>query len=377
MARMASMASMGKLPFPKSRRPLRGTFLRRMASFLTARAVVSVAMVVGCAATAACSLVLKAEGQQCNTDDDCAARGASFAGTRCVQQVCVGDNSAGGSVGGAGTAGAGGAGGPGGTAGSGANTEPRWACLGKVPPPVAGAEPVDVAVAVQDDASTPVTNLVGRVCTNLDINCLSPYKEGLVADAGGIFRFQVPPTFVGYLELEDGRFKDGGAGGASGAAGTGGAAGNPPNKLVPVLVVIDALTNNVPVANEPITMVSYGLVDVLASIFAQKFDPTRATTLVAIYDCDGRRASDVSLEVDPASAFPETTVFYTIGPPPGVPDPTVAFTDVNGTGGVLNMKPKVNAVVVARTFQGGQRLGSITFPTRAGWMSNSNIQPSP
>ncbi len=347
-----------------------------MASFPRARAAVSASVVIACLATAACSLVLKAEGQQCESDGDCTARGASFAATRCVQQVCVDDGGAGGGSGGNG--GAGDAAGAAGSSGSGTSDDPRWSCLGKVPAPVAGTEPVEVTFVVQNDSSLPIPYIEGRVCTNLDINCLNPFESGLESDADGIIRFQIPANFVGYVELEDARFKGGGgAGGASGAAGSGGAGANPAQKLVPLLVVVDAVNGNIPNESDPLTMVSYGLVEVLAGVFSQKFDETRATTLIATSDCQGKRAQEITLEVDPTAAFPETTTFYTIGPPPGVPDPTVAFTDENGTGGVLNMKPKVNAVVTARRFDGSQRIGSATFPTRAGWISTVRIVPSP
>lgn len=346
-----------------------------MASFPRARAAFSASVVLACLATAACSLVLKAEGNQCDTDADCTARGASFAATRCVEEVCVDDPGAPGENGGAG----GGSGGSAGGSGSGTSDDPRWACLGKVMPPAPRTEPVEVTFLVTNDSSLPIPHVEARVCTNLDINCLNPFESGLKTDADGIIRFQVPANFVGYVELADARYKTdgGGSAGASGGAGSGGAGGNPPQKLVPLLVVVDAVNGNIPDVSDPLTMVSYGLVEALASIFSEKFDETRATTLIAMFDCEGKRAADVTLEVDPAAAFPETTTFYTIGPPPGVPDPTVAFTDVNGTGGVLNMKPKVNAVVTSRRFDGGQRIGSATFPTRAGWISTVRIVPSP
>jgi hypothetical protein len=247
--------------------------------------------------------------------------------------------------------------------------------------------PLDVAVSVRNDQSLPIDYVDARVCTNLDVNCLSPYLSGLKTDSGGKITFQVPPNFVGYIELTDARYATGaggasGAGGAGGAggdgtAGTGGAGGNPSQKLVPVLLVVDAVSGNLPIESEPVTMVSYGVVNVLASLFGQTFDPTRATALIAMYDCEGKRAPGVSLEVDATAAYPETIVFYTVGPAPGVPDPTVGFSDANGTGGILNMKPRANAVVTARRFAGSTRVGSATFPTRAGWMTNLNVIPTP
>ncbi len=108
-------------------------------------------------ASTGCSVVLKADAEQCETDADCAARGAEFAGTVCLERVCEAKVEV---------------------------VDPKWGCLGNVAP-LMGGSMVTVAVKLLDlVSSAPLKQVTARLCSKYDPLCSSPLGTSEIGALG-------------------------------------------------------------------------------------------------------------------------------------------------------------------------------------------------
>jgi len=120
---------------------------------------------VGILLQTACSVALAPDGEQCQSDADCAARGDAFAGSVCVERLCQPAES----------------------------VDPRWSCLGNVTPsePEVGQTHTYTVPIVEINSQMPPAGLMVSVCPLLDTNCSAPVASGLVPDVMGRVSFVV------------------------------------------------------------------------------------------------------------------------------------------------------------------------------------------
>jgi hypothetical protein len=134
---------------------------------------------------ASCSVLIDVEGKQCESNDDCVALGAAFAGSVCAQNICVmPTDTAGGEAG----------------AGSGVPPDPLM-CMARelsteekvkytfAPVYAPGAEPKEPKP------------FVIKACGQLDLSCENPVSGPFEVNAGEPQEFLVKPGFAGYFEI--------------------------------------------------------------------------------------------------------------------------------------------------------------------------------
>jgi hypothetical protein len=197
-----------------------------------------------------CSLVVKSDVEQCSVDADCAARGADFADTVCVEHTCQ------------------------------AKVDPKWGCLGHVDPPTAGSM-VKVTIQLIDLVSTsPVTKATVKLCSKYDPPCASPLGTPAV-DADGLVSATVASDFQGYFDIE-------GAG------------------YVPSLAFIDVVVTS---SNPQVQLVSPAALTTLAKGAKVEVDPAAGIVLSRTVDCQFAATAGVSVSIFPSGA---QTGFYVI-----------------------------------------------------------------
>jgi hypothetical protein len=201
-------------------------------------------------ALSGCSFVVKSDAEQCSVDADCAARGADFADTVCVEHTCQ------------------------------TKVDPKWGCIGHIDPPTAGTM-VKVTIQLIDLVSTsPVTNATVKLCSKYDPPCASPLGAPAV-DADGFVSATVASDFQGYFDI----------------AGMG---------YVPSLAFIDVVVTS---SNPQVQLVSPSAVATLAKGAKVEFDPTAGIVLSRTVDCLFAATAGVSVSIFPSD---KQTGFYVI-----------------------------------------------------------------
>ncbi|HSN97231.1 MAG TPA: hypothetical protein VLS89_03000 [Candidatus Nanopelagicales bacterium] len=278
-----------------------------------------------------CSLVIDSEQVQCETADDCAARGLSGA---CVANVCVEQP--------LGTGGQGGGGGGGGAS--------PWGCLGQVSwPDLDPARTVTVRTRFQMTASQPIPDdITVKYCDNLDIDCASPLADAIPIQADGWVSVDVPEGTRGYFDLSGPSIK-------------------------PTLVYFPrpAQAEPPPTEDDPITLITPALFQGLVSAVGFQEDPARGTLLVLTVDCTGNPAPGVRIASQQADA--DATPFYFVNL---TPSPDQTQTDVSGFAGILNLPPGLGTVE-SRVASDDARIGVSSFQIRPGALTNVAVEPTP
>ena len=295
--------------------PARQSFNGHRAS---AGALVAAAALFG---ASGCSLAFPVGDVQCQTDADCTARGAAFAGSVCSDEVCV----------------------PG-------NVEPSgpWGCLGDVKWPSAGSGTVQLSVHVIDVlTSGPPVGLVARVCSKLDTDCASPLPAPTTIDADGLLTAELNAGFDGYIELT-------------------GPTITPALFFVTQPVFVDT------VVPSTIPVVSPEGFGGIAQAIGTTLDLVNSGHVYALSsDCEDEPASGVRFDLDKEGAA--TTGYYMIN---NAPVGTATATDSAGAGGFLNVPPgfvKITGFVSAT----GARVGDSSLVIRAGAVSYPRVVPTP
>ena len=308
--------------------------------------------------------MLDTDGEQCNTEVDCAKRGGAFANAACVNRVCVarppdpmsdaGDASE-------------------------ASSDPVWGCLGHVVMGTPQSATVKVSVPFWDlIRMVPINDVAMRTCTKLDVTCSRPTQSAVPADSDGIVMLDVPALFDGYGQVFSLNNADSGEVDASGDAGDvgdaaseAGDANGVPSKYVPSLVffnpplVRDTTYNRVPlfVPND---------IKVLAAVQGNSWDEQHfGMAFVGALDCAGKPAAGVAWEPSITDAM--TKRFYYFN---GLPDEAAVSTDSTGFAGLLNAPPGT-ITFTARVQATGQKIGSATMLVRAGVASYTYLAPVP
>lgn len=297
-------------------------------------------LVVSFAASAilACSLALQTSAEQCNVDGDCAARGAAFANTRCVDHVCAADakDSGGGDV-----------------VVDGPPADPKWGCLGNVviPPP---AKPKVKATIpfVELVQKTPITDIKVRLCARLDVSCNNPIGPLQTPGSDGKVSFDVDANFDGFAEvLPD---KDD--------------AGTP--HYVPSLVFFNPTPTDDREYHQ-ILLLSPSTLTTVAAAAGSSVDPKLGAIFYAARDCSDGSGEGVSVSIDRTES--STQGFYLIK---GLPSLAASATDSSGYGGIVNT-PISFVKVSATLFSTKKPIGSTTVLSRAGTITYVYLVPSP
>lgn len=264
-------------------------------------------------ASSGCSVVLKTDAEQCEADADCAARGAEFADTVCLEHVCQAK----------------------------VEVDPKWGCLGHVEPPESGSM-VTVAVKLLDLVSSkPLKNVTAKLCSKYDPSCSSPLGAPEVADDGTVAA-TVASNFQGYFDVQ--------------APG-----------YIPSLVFLDVVAT---AFNPEIFMLPPGVTDSLASGAGVTIDPMTGFVLAATVDCTLKVSAGVSVSISPSA---KETGFYVIAS--GV-SPGATSTDRTGNAGFANVTPGTPTFTTTRG-PGGEKIGEVTTLVRAGSVTYLIIPPTP
>lgn len=247
---------------------------------------------------ASCQALVSSDVFQCSTTADCQARGASFAGTTCIDRVCANADS--------GVADA-------------APSDPVWGCLGKVSwPPELPTEKIRYERRlVRIVTPTPVAGVRIVACGALDPECAGPVAE-TKSDDNGVFVIDLPRHFRGYLHLPE-----------------------PPASfpaMLPHIIHVlpppaaDTKGDGIDTQNT-FVIVSDEEVKYLLQQVGKTFDPTLGHVSSRVFDCSFFPAARVSMRVSVVAK--ETVGFYV--PSSGIPSTTLQQTDETGFGGFSNL----------------------------------------
>lgn len=281
-------------------------------SRLAARAILAATLLGG----AGCSLALKTDAEQCTVDADCAARGAAFAGTVCMANVCQAK----------------------------AAPDPKWGCIGSVPAlPTGGMKTVKLQMLDLISTMPVTTGLDIKLCSKLDPPCTS--NLGTPApDAMGFVSVTVKSDFDGFLDVTD-------------TTGT----------YIPALVFIDMVAAG---DNTDILLIPKGAEAGLATNAMVTIDPMGALLLVRTVDCTGKRTAGVSVGLSPKG---KETGFYVIN---NTPQPSATETDSSGNSGFINIAAPSSPVITGTVSSTGKEMGKITTLVRSGSMTYQLLRPS-
>jgi hypothetical protein len=219
-----------------------------MAAFRSSLAPAALAAVF--LASTGCSVVLKTDAEQCEVDADCAARGAEFADTVCLERVCQ------------------------------AKVDPKWGCLGHVEPPKSGSM-VTVKIRLIDlVSSNPAKDVTIKLCSKYDPSCNSPLGAPEV-DADGFVSATVASDFQGYFDVQSADY-------------------------LPALAFLDT---TVTASNPEVQLVPPGAAGGLAAGAGVTLDSMAGLVLSRTVDCQAKATSGVSVSIFPSE---KETGFYVI-----------------------------------------------------------------
>jgi hypothetical protein len=315
----------------------------RTPSFLHRLAFLAVGAAGIAGIVTSCSLVLDTGPEQCTVDQDCLGRGAKFAGTRCVNKVCVAADS------GLDT----GADAPAADSGTPDAYDPKWGCLGSVKPPTFPNPKVNVSVPLVDlNTKKPVITIDARPCGKTDVTCASPLGPTVQPNAQGILSFVLDAGFDGYVELKSTNI-DGGL----------------PAHL-PSLVFFNPPLS-VDTIYIPIPLISPAALGGLAAQFGNAIDPTLGAPFAEVMDCQGKAADGVGVALDQVDSG--TRTFYFVN---GLPTESTTQTDLTGYSGFINAPTGVRTITgtVKAT---GKRVGTISVLVRPSTLTYTVLPPTP
>lgn len=272
----------------------------------------------------ACTAVVAGDDAQCNTDDECVARG--FTDAACVDQVCVETQ---------------------------VMDDPVWGCLGTVVEPVpdpSRSVAFDIALVYAVGGAPVGTDTVIDICDKLDITCVDDdplYPKGLHPDAAGSIEVVVPEGFDGFVQVTGPELVD--------------------SRIYVGRPIVE------PPSVEEVQLLSPDDFGLLATLAGDEPDPTRGSAIVLVLDCKGDGVSGVRFETP--TSDDETVQFYLINQAPA-PTPTATATDKDGFGGFFNL-PVSSAVVRGFREVDDAFIGESSFQILAETISYVLVAPTP
>jgi hypothetical protein len=293
---------------------------------------------------AACSLLVKLDAQQCNSDTDCQARGSAFGGAVCVNQVCVAPLAEAGSE-----AGVSDAANEGGGEDAGDGAVDPWGCV-SLPPETLNPNQVIQVTVTSFDALKPittegpqgsdlvpvtysaVTGATVEACGTFDPACAGPVATATTNDAG-VAQVTVHGDFVGFYRLT--------APGYLGSA------------TYPGQLLQDASAESITTA-----MLGTNELQLLAAALGVTVDTSPDAgvghAFFEAFDCFDHHAAGVVFTMQ-GDAGADTVQWYTRN---NAPSTTATETDTLGTGGAVNV-PTGALTVTASLGSSGKILGTI------------------
>ena len=246
-----------------------------------------------------------------------------------------------------------------------------WGCLGDVtipPPPQTEVNVVVPLVDLTSQTGLQPTDVFGRICAKIDVNCTSPLTNGdagviVSPDAQGLLHLTLQAGFDGYV-LIDPIVPD------AGAPSDAGDAGGPPNVFVPSIIFF-----NPPVDKDTlystIVMVKTSELGQIAQVEGTTIDPSLGAVFMETVDCTNKPSAGVSVTID--STTSTTQGFYFKGGLPALNSPA---TDVTGYAGFVNVS-QGSHTVTGKVETTQARIGSATVFTRPSTISYTVLAPSP
>jgi hypothetical protein len=272
----------------------------------------SIGLCVILACFPACSVVVDSNRVQCSTTSDCVARGADFAGSTCVESVCV--------------------------------PEAKWRCLDEPIKTELGSGPYRAPFIVQHLVTqAPLSGISARLCRKIDVKCSDPVSDVLETDAAGEVTFDVAAGFDGYAYFDG-------------------------PDIIPGLYFFNPAVS----ADLPQAMVSIGppeVIQLLALQAGATQAPERAVVLLVARDCTGAPAAGVSFKT--SGADKASIPFYS---EQNLPSGGAEETDAAGYGGLLNAGAG-SITFTATINETGRRLGQVTILSREGSITYGSIVP--
>lgn len=261
---------------------------------------------------ASCTVIVKTDKVQCTQDSDCRSRGPDFENTVCSGSLCQDP------------------------------PDPTWACIGRVPEPVAGAS-YDAAIRVLDlIAQKPPSAGSVKLCNTFDPACAGPIL-GVAVPPDGIVKSTVSSSFKGFFLIET------------------------PN-LRPTLYFVDTGLQSATPAT--VALLSTAASQALNASLKATPDPSSGSVQLSVNDCTGKRARGVSFEVEPRDgAIP----FYVVG---SVVTPAATSTDGGGSGGFANLK-EGTVTVTAKVESTGVVFARIATLIRSTAITYQPVRPLP
>ncbi len=309
--------------------------------------------------TMACSLLLKTSEDQCVTDGDCSGRGAAFAGSRCVESVCVG-------VGAPGDAGPDADSVDAKPDAAAPDANPALTCLGNHPAPKPTVASASATWHFTDLlSSAPVTSVKIRLCpNNSDPTCAAPLAT-VMPDATGHITFDLDlraAAFNGYIAI-DPVVADGGP------ASTDPDGGRLDDEYVPTrffyqsVPIFKTFTDEEP-------LFTYGTLRQFASLYGLKPpDPKLGITFVFLQDCQDAFLAGGTADVDERDAGTLSFYFFQ-----NAPSLSAKETDESGNVGFINVPTGARrfSAQIAATHQ---PFGSVTLFSLPDTISIAPIGP--
>jgi hypothetical protein len=304
-------------------------------------AIAALACVLG---SVACSLVLKTDEEQCQTDADCKARGAGFEKTTCSDnKTCT-------------TTGK--------KSDAGPAADPRFACADE---PLASPDSdrqISFEISYTDFSSgeTP-TGLAVRLCASTDPTCANPRNSlegdsvsvdgggaGYVSpNADGVVKASVEYGFEGFLEMTSGTYA-------------------PTYRYTsPPLRENDTLFDQILLRPAEIDFFA----DLITGTKGSYESAGHALVFVLAEDCQRAALAGVHFTVNVEDDV--MVPFYVINTSPTT---SVDRTDALGRAGFLNV-PEGIVTFTAEMAETGERIGSTSIVVRAGAATTVAVLPSP
>jgi hypothetical protein len=290
-----------------------------------------------------CSMSVDADRPQCASNADCAARGAAFAGSVCVNSLCQADSSLISCVRDEDCAAQ-----PGSVCVSSFCQSP-WGCLDTRRPPGKPGEaptggPWQVKVIAQDMVTRKLLAKVDvKLCRKLEPNCNNPVGTSQTDDNGET-TFEVAADFAAgwvWLTRDD---------------------------LMPASYFFHPpIDRNGTVT---VNLATPTVVNLLITEGLKKtFMPERGLVLLSTENCLGQAAAGVALEA--ASEDASITRWYSVGEFPNI---LATATDAQGFGGFINV-PAEPLEVTGRLEANGRKVGTVGLNIKAGAISESRMVP--
>jgi hypothetical protein len=296
------------------------------------------------ASIVACTVVIAADREQCERNEDCLGRGLS-ANAVCVESVCRNPDPAPPSAGGTDTD------------VDAAPLDPQWGCLGNVPEGPAREPDVPVRYLARFQVSPgarPLVDMPVNICGLTDTACVAPLPGSpVLTDSTGLADITLFSGFQGFLQL--------------------GAYDGGPADLMPAVYYLLPVPDKAapPVEARMVVLVTNSTLSLLAASVEKEIKPELGHIFFATADCQGNPAANVALRADTVTA--STVAFYSDSA--GTPSLTQAKTSSIGAGGFINLPLGPISITVSRDT--GQQVSRRNVLVKAGTVTNILLGPTP